>query len=384
VRIVTPASVPTLSDGVVTLRAHREEDVDGVLEQGVDPASVRWTRVPVPYSRDDAKRFVREVMPGGWATDQEWGFAVEALDPSGSPRFAGTVGLRDEGAGRAEIAYGAHPWARGTGHVERALRLLLAWGFRSPAEGGRGLETVVWWAEEGNWASRKIAWKVGFSCDGTVRRWLDERDGLVDGWVGTLSRDDPQQPRHPWLDVPRIHGDGVVLRLHRDEDAPRVREACTDERTVYWLGTLPHPYTRETAEQFVRLRSHDMALGTALHWVIADPDDDRLLGAVSLMGIGSHAGTEVGYWAHPDARGRGVMSEAVRLAVRHAFVDVEDGGLGLDKVRLVSAVDNTASIRVAEVNGFREVGVERAGTICRDGRHDVVIFDLLADDLRLD
>ncbi|MGO4255746.1 GNAT family N-acetyltransferase [Marmoricola sp. RAF53] len=380
---MTPASVPTLSDGVVTLRAHREEDVDAVLEQSLDPASVRWTRVPVPYSRDDAKRFVREVMPGGWAADQEWGFAVEAVDPAGSARFAGTVSLRDAGAGRAEIAYGAHPWARGTGHVERALRLLLAWGFRSPAEGGRGLETVVWWAEEGNWASRKIAWKVGFSCDGTVRRWLDERDGLVDGWVGTLGRDDLRQPRHPWLEAPRIHGDGVALRLHRDEDVPRVVEACRDERSAYWLGALPAPYTEDHARQHLLNRTDQMARALGVYWIIADPGTDELLGTVSLMNIGSHAGAEVGYWAHPDARGRGVMSEAVRLAVRHAFVDVEDGGLGLDKVRLVSAVDNTASIRVAEVNGFREVGVERAGTICRDGRHDVVIFDLLAEDLRL-
>src|SRR4051812_30877430 len=68
--------VPRLTDGVVTLRAHCEDDVQGSLEQGTDPLSVRWTRVPVPYVLDDAKRFVREVMPGGWATDEEWGFAI--------------------------------------------------------------------------------------------------------------------------------------------------------------------------------------------------------------------------------------------------------------------------------------------------------------------
>ena len=377
------SAVPALTDGVVTLRGHREDDVEAVLEQSTDPVSVRWTRVPVPYTREDARRFVREAMPGGWATDQEWAFAIEAADPAGVPRYAGTVSLRDEGPGRAEIAYGAHPWARGKGLVERALRLLLEWGFAPVGSGGRGLETVVWWAEEGNWASRKVAWRLGFSCEGTVRRWLPERDGLVDGWIGTLSVDEQRLPRNPWFEVPRIVGDRVVLRRHRDEDAPRVLEACTDERTAYWLGLLPQPYTREDAEQFLRTRSDPMARGTALHWVLADPDDDRLLGSVSLMGIGSHSGAEVGYWAHPDARGRGAMTEAVRMAVRHAFIDVEDGGLGLDKVRLVSAVDNTASLRVAETNGFRRVGLERAGTVCRDGRHDVVILDLLPEDLRL-
>jgi RimJ/RimL family protein N-acetyltransferase len=370
-------SVPVLSDGVVTLRGHREEDVPGCLEQSTDPVSMRWTRVRVPYGLEDARRFVRETMPGGWATDQEWGFAVEA-EADGSPRYAGTVSLRNQGPGRAEVAYGAHPWARGRGIVERALRLLLAWGFSPVEEGGRGLETVIWWAERGNWASRKVAWRVGFGCDGTLRRWLEERDGLVDCWAGTLTRDDPREPRNPWLEVPKILGENVTLRVHRDDDLLRVLEAGRDERTAYWLGGLPQPYTDEIGAAFLRDRGDGMARGADLHWMIADPETDLLLGTVSIMGIDAQTGPEIGYWAHPAARGRGVMTEAVRLACRHAFVPVTDGGLGLPKLRLVSAVDNTASRRVAEANGFREIGIERLGTRCRDGWHDTAIYDLLA------
>ena len=36
-------------------------------------------------------------MPGGWAMEQELGFAVEAVDDDGVPRYAGTISLRDEG-----------------------------------------------------------------------------------------------------------------------------------------------------------------------------------------------------------------------------------------------------------------------------------------------
>src|SRR4051794_20130786 len=155
--------VPMLTEGGVTLRRHREEDVDAVVEQSRDALSRRWTKVPDPYGREDARRFVRDVMPGGWASDQEWGFAVEASD-GGVTRYAGTVSLRSEGEGRAEIAYASHPWARGRGTMERALQLLLAWGFSPTRDGGRELDTVIWWAEVGNWASRRLAWKVGFPC----------------------------------------------------------------------------------------------------------------------------------------------------------------------------------------------------------------------------
>ena len=77
-----PDDVPVLTDGVVTLRAHRPEDADGVLEQCTDPVSQRWTTVPVPYSLDDARSFVTEHAPSAWASDT-WMFAIEANDESG-------------------------------------------------------------------------------------------------------------------------------------------------------------------------------------------------------------------------------------------------------------------------------------------------------------
>ena len=371
------SSVPTLHDGVVTLRAHSEDDVEAIVEQCQDPVSLTWTNIPVGYTRDDAKRYVRDLVPGGWETGRECAFAVEAAG-----RYAATVLLRDEGEGRAEIAYAAHPAARGTGHVDRALRLLLAWGFSPASEGGPDLQTVIWRAFVGNWASRRTAWRLGFTCDGPVRGSMVYRDGLVDGWIGSLLATDPLAPRNPWLEVPRIVGADVVLRPHAEHDAERAQEACSDERTAYWLGGLPVPYSRTDAEAYVRSRPEDMATGTAVHWAIADPASDALLGSISIMDITGQAGPEVGYWAHPDARGRGVMTEAVRLAARHAFIDEVDGGLGLTKLRLVSAVDNTASRRVAEANGFRLAGTERLGTLCRDGRHDTVIYDLVPADLR--
>ena len=146
-----PEGVPVLTDGRVTLRAHRPADVEAVWEQCTDPVSQRWTTVPVPYSRADAERFVTEVIPAGWSAGG-WAFAVEAPDDDGRPRFCGTVELRDEGNRRAEIAYGAHPWVRGRGDMVRALALLLDWGFTR-----QRLRTVIWWANTGNWASRRTA-----------------------------------------------------------------------------------------------------------------------------------------------------------------------------------------------------------------------------------
>ncbi len=360
-----PTAAPTLTDGVVTLRAHRPDDAQGSWEQCQDPLSQQWTTVPVPYSMDDAHTFVGEIMPKGWAAGSEWGFAIEA-----EGRYAGTVSLRPEGNARAELAYGSHPWVRGTGHVERALRLLLEWGFAE-----QDLETVIWWANKGNWSSRKVAWRLGFTIEGTVRSWLPQRGERRDAWVGTLLREGPREPSTPWLSCPVIEGDGIRLRPRRPSDAARIVEACGDERTSHWLGKLPSPYAPADAEAYLQDRIEVLATGSAVGWAVADAVTDEALGSVALFGLVHGRQAELGYWTHPSARGRGVMTAAARLAVAHGFE-----ALGLGRVTAFAAVDNHASRHVIESCGFRLAGVERQAVQIRTGLVDHACYDLLAGD----
>jgi RimJ/RimL family protein N-acetyltransferase len=367
-----PRGVPTLTDGLVTLRAHTCDDVEALFEQATDPVMLRWTTVPDPSTRETARRFALHVVPDGWRTDREWAFAVDAPDENGTPRFVGTVSLRNLGEERGEVAYGAHPWARGRGYVVRALRLLLEWGFAE-----RGLRTVIWWANKGNWASRKVAWRLGFSFDGTARQWLPQRGQLYDAWVGTLLSTDDRAPRASWLDVPRIAGRRVVLRELGDGDVHRIVEACADERTSYWLTAMPCPYTEDDALRWLEDMREQRASGAGITWAVADGADE-LLGAVTAFDLDPDGTAEIGYWMHPSARGRGVAGEACGLVVRHCFVPAEDGGLGRRRLRAFAADGNTASVRVLESNGFVLTGRHREEKRLRDGSHvDLLHFDLL-------
>ena len=372
-----PRDVPTLTSGPVTIRAARAEDADGVVEQCQDPLSIRWTTVPLGYTRDDALDFLTRVIPEGWRSGSAYTFVVEVTGDDGVPRFAGTIALRDEGERRAEVAYGAHPRARGRGAMVTAVRLLLEWGFTV-----LDLRTVVWWANAGNWASRKLAWRLGFTFGGELLQWLPQRGQLVDGWVGTLRADDPREPRHPWFDVPRLVGSGVVLRRHQQSDVDRMVDGAADPVLQRWLGHFPQPYGREHAEQFIAASLERQARGEGLDWTLADPDTDELIGNLGLFNAGHGSEAEVGYWLHPSARGRGVATEAVRLALRHAFLPPEVGGLGLGRVRAVAAVGNDTSQRVLERAGMTRQGQERrvcrlAGGVMGDG----IVFDVLAEEL---
>jgi RimJ/RimL family protein N-acetyltransferase len=372
-----PRDVPTLTHDGVVLRAHRPADAEGSYEQCLDPLSRAWTTVPLEYTRTDAHRFVTEAMPGGWTSGTEWGFAVEAVDDNGEHRYAGTISLRPEGERRAEVAYGSHPWVRGRGLMERALRLLLTWGFEE-----QGLETVIWWANRGNWASRKLAWRLGFTFEGAPRHWLPQRGELRDAWVATLLAGDPRTPLTPWYDAPRIVGQRTVLRALERRDVPRIVEGCTDPETVRWLGQLPQPYTAREAEEFLENVQERHATGTAVIWAVADPATDELVGTANLFDIRPGRDAETGYWVHPGARGHGVATEATRLMLRHAFVPVEDGGLGLDRVRAIAAEGNTASRRVLERAGMTHQGRER-GVVLVEGATpaDAAIYDVVVGEL---
>lgn len=354
---------PTLTDGRVTIRELVEDDAQGVLEQCTDSLSQRWTQVPIPYSLADARSFIADHAPRAWENGEEWIFAFESQG-----RYAGNIALRDEGLRRAEIAFGAHPRVRGTGAMDRALRLLLGWGFHE-----QGLETVIWRAHVGNWASRKVAWRLGFTLDGLLRHSQPHRAELRDAWLGTLQRFEVQEPRRPWLDVPLLEGDGLRLRPFAAADVPRIVEACRDQRTQQWLGRMPSPYGEDEARSYLEHLTELRATGNGVTWAVVDPLDDTLLAAVGFFGHQPGIECEIGYWAHPDARGRGVTTRAVAVVMRYCF-----GRLKVNRVKASSAVDNASSRHVIEANGLRQWGVERRGVEVRSGLADKAIYDVLA------
>jgi RimJ/RimL family protein N-acetyltransferase len=82
-------------------------------------------------------------------------------------------------------------------------------------------------------------------------------------------------------------------------------------------------------------------------------------------------GGPVGYWLAPEARGRGVMTEALRDVVSWAR---EEHGIG--RLVLTTHPDNVASQRVAERAGFVRVGLTEHEPPFRDGTAHAVLFEL--------
>lgn len=370
-----PDDVPELSDGRVRLRGHLETDVDAIVEMCRDPLVRQWTSLPEQYGPAHAESFLHEMVAPGWQSGTARGWAIEAIDENGLPRYAGNIDVR--GGPASNLGFLLHPWARGRGIASGALRLALRWCF---AEGG--VESVSWLARVGNVASRRVAWATGFSFHGTLPRQLG-RTPLSDAWLATVVAGDDLRPRTPWLSPAVLRGKRVLLRPFTEADIPRIVEACSDARTRQWLSTLPAPYTEDSARTYLGSMPVEESLAQRVAWCVADPETDLLLANVAIFDLGGDepSSGEIGYWTHPAARGRGVMTEAVGLVVDHGLAPADEGGLGLRRLQLLAAAGNAASANIARRTGFVEVGRERRAELLGDGSYDdLLTFDILSEE----
>jgi len=164
------------------LRPLGPDDVAAVFTACQDLEIQRWTTVPSPYLPEHAEQFCCDYAPKAWSAGDAAVFGVTAL---GSGELLASVGLhfdRGRDAGIAEIGYWTAASARGRGVTTEAVAAVCAWGFSSC-----GVQRLEWYAEVGNVPSRRVAEKVGFTIEGTLRSFLLRPGGeRVDGWVGSL------------------------------------------------------------------------------------------------------------------------------------------------------------------------------------------------------
>jgi RimJ/RimL family protein N-acetyltransferase len=174
---------PVLSQGPVTLRRPVPADEPGIVATYGDPESVRWYGAPQPYTPAHAARLVHDHVPTEWARGVEAIFAVAGPDHA----YAGTVDLRisptDPAVG--EVGYLISPAARGRGYATAALGAISRWGFAE-----LGLSRVVWRAEVGNYASRRVAEKAGFAFEGVQRAGTGDSGARRDMWVAARTAAD--------------------------------------------------------------------------------------------------------------------------------------------------------------------------------------------------
>ena len=147
---------PTLSDGVITLRAPRATDLDRITTSAQDPETQRWAlALPRPYQREHAVQFLALTEAEARAGT---GHSFVAAD--GEDRVIAALRVGADG----EIGYWVVPDARGRGVATRAVTLLRDW-----AHDELRLDRMAMQIHPDNVVSCRVAEKAGFVDTGERR-----------------------------------------------------------------------------------------------------------------------------------------------------------------------------------------------------------------------
>ena len=140
----------------------------------------------------------------------------------------------------------------------------------------------------------------------------------------------------------------LILRRWEESDAEDLYEYARDPEVGPPAGWPPHQSVDESREVIQTVFSGRECYAICLK------EDGRAIGAIELMLNGNTRMTdrddecELGFWLGKPFWGRGIMPEAVKEMLRHAFEDC-----GMRKVWIGYYEGNTKSKRVQEKCGFR-------------------------------
>ena len=169
-----PPLHPAPTDGVLSLRRWRDDDVPQIAAACVDPEIQRWTLVPDGYDEDSARAFLARGN-AGWDDGTLASLAVVAAEDPGT--VLGAVGFSrpDWETGTAvDAGYWVAPQARGRGVAGGGLELLTRWAFET-----LGLRRLELHVIEGNIASERVAEGAGFRRLGTETATVKQGEVVV-------------------------------------------------------------------------------------------------------------------------------------------------------------------------------------------------------------
>ena len=255
-RMTAPLTAPTLTDGVVTLRAHRADDV---------PRHGRAVPGPGVDRLDDGAGALHE------ADAEEYGL------PGHAGRLGRRVGVGVRGRGRGAVR--RHVSLRDEGAGPGRDRLRVAPGRPRHRGDPAGAAAAAWTGGSRSWTWRRscggrspatgpagrLAWRLGFTVEGTLRRYLPERGERATRGSAPCSRTTRASRGRPGWTCRSSTGDGFRLREVRESDAPRIHEGTAEPAAEHWLGHKPAPYTLADAQRYVERRSELAATGAVRH-----------------------------------------------------------------------------------------------------------------------
>ncbi|MGL5937185.1 MAG: GNAT family N-acetyltransferase [Phocaeicola sp.] len=170
----------------------------------------------------------------------------------------------------------------------------------------------------------------------------------------------------------------VILRPLKIKDSKGIYDVIDAERIYLgrWLPFVEYTTSVEFTKGFVESVIHSSK--DASESIFALCRKGKLIGLVGFKSTDrQNCKTEIGYWISEKEQGKGIVTRAVKYLCKYAF-----NHLGINRINIKCAVDNTSSSNIPKQIGFKFEGIERAGELFPDGSFkDLEIYSLLKNEM---
>lgn len=146
---------------------------------------------------------------------------------------------------------------------------------------------------------------------------------------------------------PNLETERLLLRRVDANDINEIFALRSNPETMKYI---PRPLvkTDEDALEHVAMIDSKIDSNEGINWAITLKDNPKLIGVIGHYRIKpENYRAELGYMLLPEYHGKGIVSEAVKEAVKYGFQVMK-----LNSLEAIIDPDNHASAKVLEKNGF--------------------------------
>ncbi len=271
---------------------------------------------------------------------------------------------------QVEVGYWLAKSARGRGAASRAVRAFIDITTRDLSFNRVNIRIAPQ-----NTASLGVAERLGFKREGLSRQAWRVDETYYDAVEFGVLADEWQVTSPPFALTHRVD-DEMELRLPEPRHAKELYELidANREHIGRWMPWCTPQYALGDAETFIRDMLKGFAGGKGLTlWMVYQ---GGFVGGIGNQPVNTtdHS-ADIGYWLTESAQGNGVVTRAAREIVDYSLID-----MGLNRVTIHAATENTRSAAVPKRLGFEQVGVKRQACALHGGHVDAVEYDMLAED----
>lgn len=146
---------------------------------------------------------------------------------------------------------------------------------------------------------------------------------------------------------PNLETERLLLRRVNSNDVKEIFALRSNPETMKYI---PRPLvkTDEDALEHIAMIDSKIDSNEGINWAITLKDNPKLIGIIGHYRIKPESyRAEIGYMLLPEYQGKGIISEAVREAVKYGFQVMK-----LNSLEAIIDPENYASAKVLEKNGF--------------------------------